>query len=128
MKKIHQQKQIEKWLLKTIGTEKGSRISAAQKRIFEECTSDLSGKTPNQKRTLTVTIIPRIALYKAFQQDKELSAKAYDITRKYMVEVVGRQKHAGTAFMEKFPGFYAAYSKTFLKIMKRMRKKTKKHI
>ncbi len=115
---MDQQKQIEKWLIQTIGGENGRRISASQKHIFEECVSKLSVKTPNQMKTLTGTILPRIALYKAFQNDNDLSEKAYELTRKYMVEVIGRQKHESTAFMEKFPGFYKAYSKTFLKIMR----------
>lgn len=115
---MDQLKQIEKWLKNTIGNEKGGRISAAQKRVYDECISKLSGKTSSQMKTLTVTIIPRIALYKALQQDSELSGKAYELTRRYMVEVIGRQKHDSTAFLEIFPGFYRAYSKTFLKIMR----------
>ena len=115
---MDQQKQIEKWLIKAVGKKAGSRISTVQKRIFNECISKLSGRTPNQMKTLTATIIPRIALYKAVQQDNELSGKAYELTRKYMIEVIGRQKHASTSFLEKFPGFYRAYSKTFLKIMR----------
>ena len=105
---MDQQKQIEKWLIKAVGKKADSRISTVQKRIFNECISKLSGRTPNQMKTLTATIIPRIALYKAFQQDNELSGKAYELTRKYMIEVMGRQKHASTSFLEKFPGFYRA--------------------
>ncbi len=115
---MDQQKQIEKWLVKTIGSEKGRRVFSAQKRIFEECTSKLSGKTANQMKTLTGTILPRIALYKAFQDDAELCGDAFELTRKYMIGVVGRQKHTSTAFLEKFPGFYNIYSRTFLKIMR----------
>ncbi len=64
------------------------------------------------------TILPRVALYKAFRQDQAFASEAYELTRKYMIEVVGKQKHASTAGMERFPGFYTIYSKVFLKIMK----------
>ena len=37
--------------------------------------------------------------------------------RTYMMEVVAAQKHAATVRMERIPGFYALYSRAFLKIM-----------
>lgn len=43
------------------------RIFSAQEKIFHECVSSLTGKTPNQMKTLTGTILPRVALYKALR-------------------------------------------------------------
>ena len=37
---------------------------------------------------------------------------------KYMLEVVAAKKHSSTAKMETVPGFYAIYSRIFLKIMR----------
>ena len=59
---------------------------------------------------------PRIALYKALI---ELGyANADEIVRKYMIEVIAKEKHDSTSKMEKVPGFYYLYSNIFLKIMK----------
>ena len=57
------------------------RIFSAQEKIFHECVSSLTGKTPNQMKTLTGTILPRVALYKAFQDDAEYAPRAYDLVR-----------------------------------------------
>ena len=115
---MDQQKQIKKWLISELGMSSSERIFSAQEKILNECISSLKGKTPNQMKTLTGTILPRVALYKAFQSDAEYAPRAYDLVRKYMIEVIGRQKHQSTAFLDKIPGFYKIYSRTFLKIMR----------
>ena len=38
--------------------------------------------------------------------------------RKYMMDKVAAKKHSSTAKMELVPGFYAIYSRVFLKIMR----------
>ncbi|MBQ3919609.1 MAG: L-2-amino-thiazoline-4-carboxylic acid hydrolase [Oscillospiraceae bacterium] len=113
---MDQNRQIEKWLIKTLGKEDGARLAASQKRIFSKL--DITGRTTAQRKTLAKTILPRIALYKALLSDSALHDRAYDITREYMLGVVGRQKHSGTAMMEIVPGFYRIYSKVFLNIMR----------
>ena len=71
------------------------RIFSAQEKILNECISSLKGKTPNQMKTLTGTILPRVALYKAFQSDSEYEPRAYELVREYMIEVIGGLKHLG---------------------------------
>lgn len=114
---MDQQKQIHKWLKKVI-TDDAERIFNAQSSVYSEYAASLSGRTPNQYKTLTKTILPRVALYKALKADEKLSENAYDLTHKYMVEVIGKQKHKSTAALEIVPGFYRVYSRTFLKIMR----------
>lgn len=114
---MDQQKQIHKWLKKVIGDD-AERVFKAQSSVYSECAASLSGRTPNQYKTLTKTILPRVALYKALKADEKLSENAYDLTHKYMVEVIGKQKHKSTAALEIVPGFYRVYSRTFLKIMR----------
>jgi len=115
---MDQNKQIRKWLIKTIGKSDAERITSSQDKIFVESVSSLHDRTKNQVRTLTKTILPRLALYKALKSDDQLKDRAYELTRRYMIEVIGKQKHKSTAVMEKFPGFYKIYSKSFLKIMR----------
>jgi hypothetical protein len=114
---MDQQKQIRKWL-RTVIPDDAERISNAQASIYTDCVSSLSGTTPNQYKTLTKTILPRVALYKAFLTDENLSGSAYELTHKYMVEVIGLQKYKSTRALEIIPGFYRIYSRSFLKIMR----------
>ena len=114
---MSQQNQIHNWIRKNIQDD-SERIINSQLSIYENCVSSLSGKTPNQYKTLTKTILPRIALYKALKADGKLSSDAYGLTCKYMIEVVGAKKHKSTKLIEIFPGFYRIYSKTFLRIMR----------
>ena len=124
---MDQQKQIQNWIKRTIQNDP-EHIIDSQSSIYKDSVASLSGKTPNQLKTLTKTILPRIALYKALKADNKLSSEAYELTRKYMVEVVGTKKHKSTKNMEIFPGFYKIYSRTFLKIMRTtdMQKSTQK--
>ncbi|MGN0666887.1 MAG: L-2-amino-thiazoline-4-carboxylic acid hydrolase [Huintestinicola sp.] len=115
---MKQQKQIHNWLVKELGKTSGERIADSQKQFYQRCVSSTSGKSKSQMKTLRDTVLPRIALYKALQNDAEYADRAYEIIRKYMIEVVGRQKHDSTSKMEIVPGFYEIYSRVFLNIMK----------
>ncbi|MCR5383643.1 MAG: L-2-amino-thiazoline-4-carboxylic acid hydrolase [Saccharofermentans sp.] len=114
---MDQQKQIHKWL-KTVIKDDAERIFASQSSVYSECVASLTGRTPNQYKTLTQTILPRVALYKALKADIKLSSNAYDLVHRYMVEVIGMQKHKSTRVLEIIPGFYRIYSRSFLKIMR----------
>jgi len=114
---MDQQKQIRKWLNKVIQDD-AERIFASQSSIYCECVASLTGRTPNQHKTLTKTILPRVALYKALKADNKLSSQAYDLVHKYMIEVIGMQKYKSTRVLEIVPGFYRIYSRSFLKIMR----------
>lgn len=114
---MDQQKQIRKWL-RTVIPDDAERISNAQASIYTDCVSSLSGTTSNQYKTLTKTILPRVALYKALLTDEKLSGSAYELTHKYMIEVIGMQKYKSTRVLEIIPGFYRIYSRSFLKIMR----------
>lgn len=115
---MKQQKQIHNWLVKELGKISGERIANSQKQFYQRCVSSISGKSKSQEKTLQETILPRIALYKALRNDAEYADRGYEIIRKYMIEVIGRQKHDSTSKMEIVPGFYEIYSRAFLNIMK----------
>ena len=114
---MDQQKQIRKWLKKEIPGD-ADRVFTTQSTLYSSCVASLKDKTPNQYKTLTKTILPRVALYKTLKEDEKFSSYAYEITRKYMVEVIGMQKHKSTRALEIIPGFYRIYSRSFLKIMR----------
>lgn len=88
--KIKQQKQIKTFLTEEYGNEKGSALFDRQAEILDELIKNTRGKSENQMKTLTKTILPRVAA----------------------------EKHSSTAKMEAIPGYYFLYSRIFLKIVR----------
>lgn len=116
--KIKQQKQIKKFLFEEFGKEKGTVVFEKQNEVLKELITNTKNKSKNQMKTLTNTILPRIALYKVLQKEDLPKDKVTNYMRKYMIEKIAQKKHSSTAKMEIVPGFYSIYSKVFLKIMR----------
>ncbi len=116
--KIKQQKQIKAFLLNELGPEAGGKVFALQENQLGAIIDSTEGKTENQMKTLVQTILPRIALYKALTESGFTTDEVNTHMRRYMLDVVAAKKHASTAKMEHIPGFYAIYSRIFLKIMR----------
>lgn len=116
--KIKQQKQIRAFLIEALGNDDGSRLFALQEEKLRTLIANTQGKTKNQMKTLTQTILPRIALYQALSDAGFSQDATTQHMRTYMMTKVAAQKHAFTAKVEHFPGFYAIYSAVFLKIMR----------
>ena len=111
---MKQQKLIQKFINDELLDQK---IFLLQNKILVEIIKNTKNKTPNQIKMLNNTILPRIALYKAlnefYNQDE-----TYSIVKKYMYEVIGKNKNKSMKKMEKVPCFYFLYSKIFIHIMK----------
>lgn len=116
--KIKQQKQIKKFLFEEFGKEKGIVVFEKQNEVLKELITNTKNKSKNQMKTLTNTILPRIALYKVLQKEDLPKDEVTNYMRKYMIEKIAQKKHSSTAKMEIVPGFYSIYSKVFLKIMR----------
>ena len=116
--KINQQKQIKKFLFEEFGKEKGAVVFEKQNEALKELITNTKNKSKNQMKTLTNTILPRIALYKVLQKEDLPKDEVTNYMRKYMIEKIAQKKHSSTAKMEIVPGFYSIYSKVFLKIMR----------
>lgn len=116
--KIKQQKQIKKILFEEFGKEKGTVVFEKQNEVLKELITNTKNKSKNQMKTLTNTILPRIALYKVLQKEDLPKDEVTNYMRKYMIEKIAQKKHSSTAKMEIVPGFYSIYSKVFLKIMR----------
>lgn len=116
--KIKQQSAIKRFLVGEFGEQKGLLYFAKQELFLQELINTTKGKSKSQFKTLTKTILPRIALYRIlnnFEQDKNF---VLDTMRKYMIDIIAAGKHKSTAKMEKVPGFYHIYKTIFLKIMR----------
>lgn len=116
--KIKQQKQIKAFLAESLGNDRGGKLFEMQDKALGEIIGNTKGKTENQMKTLIQTILPRIALYKSFIAAGLSDDDVYKYMRKYMLEIVAAKKHSSTVKMEIVPGFYAIYSRVFLKIMR----------
>lgn len=116
--KIKQQKQIKAFLAESFGNDRGGKLFEMQDKDLGEIIGNTKGKTENQMKTLIQTILPRIALYKSFIAAGLSDDDVYKYMRKYMLEIVAAKKHSSTVKMEIVPGFYAIYSRVFLKIMR----------
>lgn len=116
--KIKQQKQIKAFLAESFGNDRGGKLFEMQDKALGEIIGNTKGKTENQMKTLIQTILPRIALYKSFIAAGLSGDDVYKYMRKYMLEIVAAKKHSSTVKMEIVPGFYAIYSRVFLKIMR----------
>ncbi len=93
-------------------------MAAAQAETLDALIKSQSGKSESQMKTLSGTILPSIALYKALMKSGLAQEEAYARVQKYMIEKVAAQKHASTAKMETVPFFYALYSRIFLRIVR----------
>lgn len=116
--KIKQQKQIKAFLAESFGNDRGEKLFEMQDKALGDIIGNTKGKTENQMKTLIQTILPRIALYKSLQAEGLSEDDVYKYMRKYMLEIVAAKKHSSTVKMEIVPGFYAIYSRVFLKIMR----------
>lgn len=117
--KIKQQKQIKTFLIEEFGNEKGNELFEKQAKLLNEIIQSTKHKSKSQMKTLTQTILPRIALYKVFLKEELSEETSYEYIRKYMLNKIAAPKHAQMKKMEKVPGFYFLYSKIFLKFMRK---------
>ena len=117
--KIRQQKQIKAFLAEAFGPDEGKALFHQQEELL--CAlliESTKNKSKKQIKTLTRTILPRIALYKILSQEGISEEERYEWMRKYMQDKVAVPKHASIVKMESVPGFYAIYSSVFLNIMR----------
>ena len=61
--RVKQQKQIRKFLIEEFGKDKVAALYSEQDKLLETLVKNTVNKSENQMKTLTQTILPRIALY-----------------------------------------------------------------
>lgn len=59
---IKQQQQIRAFLSEKFGGDSDSTLFERQEALLQGCIARTEGKSPNQMKTLTETILPRVAL------------------------------------------------------------------
>lgn len=126
---IKQQKQIKIFLIEEFGENNGNELFNKQEIILNELIKNIKDKSENQAKTLIQTILPRIALYKVMLKDGLSDEEVYQNMRKYMIDIVAKQKHLSMEKMEKVPCFYFLYSNIFLRVVRKtdLWESTQKH-
>ena len=115
---IKQQKQIEAFLIEEFGNDRAAGLFASQEKTLHALIESESNKSEKQMEKLIQRIFPCIALYKALMESGISQEEAYAHVCKYMLANVAAQQHASMLRMELVPGFYAIYSKMFIKVMR----------
>lgn len=105
---------MKAFLLSEFGSEKGSSLYRLQQGRLNTLIDNIHDKSKSQTKTLTNTILPRVALYQVLKSDKQLCDCAEALLQKYMCDVVGTAMHKKYSSMEKIPLFYQIYSNIFL--------------
>ena len=118
MVKIRQQKQVKAFLIRTFGPEQGGALFARQEKALAILLENQQGKSKSQMKTLTRSILPCIALYRALQAAGSPQEEAYRFVKSYMQETVAAKQQASMEKMERVPGFYGLYSTIFLKVVR----------
>lgn len=98
--KIRQEKQIKAFLISEFGDEKGNVLYEKQGKILKSLIENTKGKTENQMKTLSQTILPRIALYKILSNESLAGDEVYRYMSKYKMDIVAVKKYSSTAKME----------------------------
>ena len=102
----------------TFEEDKAAALFARQEQTLRALVAGERNKSKKQMKTLTQTILPSIALYRALSDGGFSKVEAYSYVQAYMLDYVAAEKHASTAKMETVPGFYALYSSIFLRVMR----------
>ncbi len=90
--KIKQQNQIKKFLIKEFETEQGNIIFDKQEKILNDIIKNINGKSKNQRKVLTQTILPRIALYEAMLKSGLSAEETYKYMKKYFQTLENKEK------------------------------------
>lgn len=97
---------MQEFLRDEFGIDLGNKIYNLQQKKLQTIIEKTTGKSDNQMKTLTKTILPRIALYEILQDELGDSKKAYDAVEKYMFNIVGRKMNEKYSAFEILPGFF----------------------
>ncbi len=97
---------MQKFLASEFGNDLGNKLSELQKRKLQILVGKITGKSNSQIKTLTKTILPRIALYKVLQEEFAEQEKAYAAVEKYMNTVVGPKLARQYSRLEFIPGCF----------------------
>ena len=89
--KIKQQRQIKAFLVNLFGKSRGDMLFRQQEELLDILIRNTENKTKDQMKTLTQTILPRIALYKVLNQSGLSQEDVYRHMRNYMLDIVGTE-------------------------------------
>lgn len=91
-------------------------LFSQQQNELQKLISEIRGKTKQQRKTLTKTILPRIALYRILQTSMT-KEEAYDVVNDYLQTRVCVKMIKQYRRLEKLPNFFSIYRAVFSHIV-----------
>lgn len=104
---------MREFLISQFGENPGVRLFELQQKRLARLVAETKGKSKNQMKTLTKTILPRIALYQVLLEVPTEQPEAYRVIQKYLIEVVCDRMKKSYRLFEKLPAFYSIFRKIF---------------
>jgi len=83
MRGENMKRDMQTFLLQRFG-QKGNKLLSEQESLFKECVGNIRNKSNSQRKTMTKTILPRVALYKALLKSGFPEVEAKEIVKDYM--------------------------------------------
>lgn len=108
---------MQQFLINEFGKSLGNKIYDLQQKKLQAILKLTSGKSNNQMRILTKTILPRISMYKVLIEELGKQQKAYYIVEKYMLTIVGPKLNKRYSMLEFLPGYFYMFRKTMVGIV-----------
>lgn len=102
----------KEYLCEKFGKEKGEDLFSQQQNELQKLISEIREKTKQQRKTLTKTILPRIALYRVLQASMT-KEEAYDVINDYLQTRVCAKMVKQYRMLEKLPNFFSIYHAAF---------------
>lgn len=99
------QAEIKEFFIREFGAKKGSTLFEKQELLFRTLIGRQKGKSKNQMKTLTQTIMPVIAMYRVIAE--------LETDKDNALHIVGANKNESMNKMEKVPGFFTFIKKYF---------------
>ena len=93
------------FLIKEFGDSQGKLLYESQQKRLSKLLTETKGKTKRQMKTLTNTIMPRVALYQILYENLGSKEISLGVLGKYMAQVGKKMNHTYCK-MERIPGFY----------------------
>lgn len=115
--RIKQQKQIGMFLAESFGGDRGGALFAGRRKSCKKSYGTRrTGRKTRGKRSFRPSY--RASRCTKAMQESLPEAETHAQMRRYMLERVAAQKHAEMMRMEAIPGFYALYSRIFLRVVR----------
>ena len=94
--------------------EEGEGLFQRQQALYKECLAQIGDKTENQRKTMTNTILPRVALYKTLREKGLCAEESKDTVKDFMQFELAPFARTIRRMDRVLPFFFGLFRKLFL--------------